>query len=139
MDALQGTLLAARQTTHRDVASLAGRTILCGSDLYLYYHGFSTASRKLEVQSFYEDPAAHLELLAKYKVAYIYVSPSEWYLYDVDTDALRSLFSTVYESADGSYLVLSVPESYQNDGTADSAASLADPTPDPALSPDAPG
>ena len=29
------------------VASLAGRTIVCGSDLYLYYHGFDTTPRKL--------------------------------------------------------------------------------------------
>lgn len=122
------------------VASLAGRTIVCGSDLYLYFHGFSTTPRKLEVQSFYEDPAAHLDLLAKYGVSYLYLSPSERYLYDVDDDALRSLFPVAFESDSGSYLVLSVPESYRSDSAAEpAAATLPSPTPDAALNPDAPG
>ena len=121
------------------VASLAGRTIVCGSDLYLYYHGFTTTGRKQEVQAFYEAPADHLAFLAKYGVQYIYVSPSEWYNYSVDADALRKLFPTVYESADGAYLIFSVPESYRTQSVTVGATALPTSTPDPALSPDSPG
>ena len=119
------------------VASLAGRTILCGSDLYLYYHGFNTTPRKQEVQAFYEAPADHLDLLARYGVQYVYLSPSEWQNYNVDADTLRALFPVIYESNDGSYLVLSVPETYRHKTPSATAAPTA--TPDPALSPDSPG
>jgi len=122
------------------VASLAGRSIVCGSDLYLYYHGFNTTPRKLAVQAFYEDPQNHLDLLWRYQVQYIYLSPSEWNLYNVRGDELRALFSPVYESADGSYLILSVPPAYRAvpkgqlaDVQAQGPAPTA--TPDPALNP----
>ncbi len=92
------------------VASLAGRTIVCGSDLYLYYHGFNTSARHNEVKAFYEDPADNLDLLTRYGVQYVYVSPSEYYSYDVDEAALRSLFTLVYEGGGGNYLVFSVAQ-----------------------------
>ena len=47
------------------VASLAGRTIVNGSDLYLYFHGFNTTQRKAELKAFYEDPAGNLDLLTR--------------------------------------------------------------------------
>ncbi len=102
-------------TQHLDpVASLAGRTIVCGSDLYLYFHGFSTTQRKAEISAFYEDPAGHLDLLLKYGVQYVYVSPYERADYDVNENALRALFPVEYEADNGSYLVFSVPERYRS-------------------------
>jgi len=120
------------------IASLAGRTILCGSDIYLFYHGFNTTARKEEVRQFYEAPAEHLDLLARYQVQYVYLSPSEWYNYNVDADALRQLFPTAYESDDGAYLVLTVPESYRKTQATQTAVTPS-PTPDPALNPASPG
>ena len=95
------------------VASLAGRTIVCGSDLYLYYHGFRTEARQKEVRAFYEAPRDNLSTLAKYGVEYVYVSPWEWAAYAVDSQSLRALFTPVYESPDGAYLILRVPEEYR--------------------------
>ena len=86
-------------------ASLAGRTIVCGSDLYLYFHGFTTTARKAAVQAFYEDPAANLDLLTEYSVQYIYVSRYERSSYAVDEAALDSLFERVYESDSGSTVI----------------------------------
>ncbi len=94
------------------VASLAGRTIVCGSDLYLYYHGFTTTERKADVRAFYESPQDHLTVLQRYGVQYVYVSPWEWAAYDVDTQGLREMLTQVYESADGSYLLFAVPQAY---------------------------
>jgi hypothetical protein len=94
------------------VASLAGRTIVCGSDLYLYYHGFNTTKRRQEVKAFYEDPTDNLAVLSKYGVQYIYVGPSELYQYAVDTAAMDTLFTKVYESGGGNYLVYAVPQTY---------------------------
>ena len=96
------------------VSSLAGRTILCSSDLYLYYHGFNTGARRAEIAAFYEDPAANLDLLKKYQVQYIYVSPYERAdgQYDLNEGALESLFPVIYESEWGQNRIFEVPKEY---------------------------
>ncbi|HJD22344.1 MAG TPA: hypothetical protein H9915_11105 [Candidatus Gemmiger faecigallinarum] len=38
------------------VASLAGRQVVCGSDIYLYYHGVDYTSERNAVQQLYETP-----------------------------------------------------------------------------------
>ncbi|MFH1512333.1 MAG: hypothetical protein ABIG45_03150, partial [Bacillota bacterium] len=86
-------------------ASLAGRTIVNGSDLYLYFHGYNTAQRKAELRAFYQNPAENLDLLTKYGAEYVYVSAWERTAYAVDTDALDSLFPRVYESAPGGTVI----------------------------------
>ena len=88
------------------VVSLAGRTIVCGSDLYLYYHGFSTGGRKAELSAFYEDPASNLAVLEKYGVEYVYVSDYERSSYAVDDAALDRLFTRVY--SDGVHAIYQV-------------------------------
>ena len=128
------------------VASLAGRTIVCGSDLYLYYHGFSTTQRKAEVAAFYESPGDNLSVLAKYGVAYVYVSAWERAAYDVDEAALRALLTPVYESTTGDTLIFAVPASLTTAAAlageaaaADTAAPNATPVPADSFTPtDAP-
>ena len=88
-------------------ASLAGRTIVNGSDLYLYFHGYSTTERKEQLRAFYTDPADHLDLISEYGVDYIYVSAWERSTYGVDTDALDALFTRVYESETGNTVIWS--------------------------------
>ena len=97
------------------VSSLAGRTVLCSSDLYLYYHGFNTGERRAEIAAFYEDPSAHLDLLKKYQVEYIYVSAYERAdgQYDLNEDALESLFPLAFETAGGHNRIFIVPEAYR--------------------------
>ena len=97
------------------VSSLAGRTILCSSDLYLYYHGFNTGARRMEIAAFYENPAQNLDLLRKYQVEYIYVSPYERNdsQYDLNEDALEELFPLVFETRGGHNRIFEVPEEYR--------------------------
>lgn len=97
------------------VSSLAGRTILCSSDLYLYYHGFNTAERRMEIAAFYENPRENLDLLAKYGVEYIYVSDYERSdsQYELDEDALEALFPLVFETQGGRNRIFAVPEEYR--------------------------
>ena len=90
------------------VASIAGRQVVCGPDLWLYYHGFNTTERKIDIERFMEDPAANLDVLTKYGVDYIYVSSYERYNYDVDFDALNAMFEPVFEN--GEARVWRVPE-----------------------------
>ena len=95
------------------VSSLAGRTILCSSDSYLYYHGFNTTERLREVAALYESPAENLDLLAKYQVQYIYVSAWERQssLFTLNEAALEALFPLVYDT--GTHRVFEVPEEYR--------------------------
>ena len=94
------------------VSSLAGRTILCSSDSYLYYHGFDTTSRRREVEAFYENPSENLSLLSKYGVDYIYISSYErnanWFT--LNESALEELFPLVYESYGGEHRSFQVPK-----------------------------
>ncbi|MBE5814574.1 MAG: hypothetical protein E7320_05110 [Clostridiales bacterium] len=94
------------------VSSLAGRTILCSTDSYLYYHGFDTSGRRYEIAAFYEDPAENLWLLEKYDVDYIYISSYErnanWFT--LNENALEELFPVVYESQGREHRIFQVPE-----------------------------
>ncbi len=80
------------------VDSIAGRTIVCGPDLWLYWHGFDTWERKTDLALFYEDPAGHPEVPFKYGAAYVYVSSYERSTYEVDEAALAALYPAVFEN-----------------------------------------
>lgn len=94
------------------VSSLAGRTILCSSGSYLYFHGFDTTERTAEVAAFYKSPAENLSVLSKYGVDYIYVSEYERAnkLYELNEGAIEGLFPLVYESEGGKNRIFAVPE-----------------------------
>ena len=81
------------------VDSIAGRRIVCGPDLWLYWHGFrETYVEHAEIEAFYADPAAHADVLQRHDVDYIYVSDAERQDYDVDEAALDALFERVWEN-----------------------------------------
>ena len=78
------------------VDSLAGRSIVCGPDLWLYWHGFDTTERKLDLQFFYEDPEENQDVLEKYGVDYIYVSSYERSSYDVNESWLDDHYVIIF-------------------------------------------
>ncbi len=86
-------------------ASLAGRSIVCGTDLYLYFHGYSTADRKRAISLFYENPADNLALLEDYDISYVYISNWERSSNAVDEAALDALFPRMYESESGNTVI----------------------------------
>ena len=90
------------------VDSIAGRTIICGPDLWLYWHGFDTSERKTDLRLFYEDPENQAGILAKYNVDYIYVSSYERSGYNVDEEKLAELFPLIFRNREVS--VYQVPE-----------------------------
>ncbi|MBQ8161585.1 MAG: hypothetical protein IJ083_12695 [Clostridia bacterium] len=90
------------------VSAIAGRQVVCGPDLYLYWHGISTGERHLEQTAFYEDPANHLDVLEKYGVDYVYVSSYERSDYRVDTAYMDEHFEKVFEN--GEAAVYRVPK-----------------------------
>ncbi len=80
------------------VFAIGGKAVVCGPDLWLYWHGFDTTERKADLRLFYEDPEHHPEIPQKYDVHYIYVSSYERSEYDVDTDALDRIYRKVWEN-----------------------------------------
>jgi len=90
------------------VSSIAGRTTVCGPDLWLYYHGFNTAERKQDIADFLTAPREHVDVLNKYDVDYIYVSSYERSNYEVDTAALEEMFDKVFHN--GEATIYKVPE-----------------------------
>lgn len=57
------------------VASLAGRTVLCGSPSYLYYHGLNYGEQQAAAKAMYETPSA--ALLEEWGVDYVVFSGFE--------------------------------------------------------------
>ena len=82
------------------VCSLAGRQIVCGSDLYVFFHGLSYAEQEADCRLFYENPKEHADVLSRYGVDYVYVSDYERADFDVDTDALSEAWPLAYENKD---------------------------------------
>ena len=82
------------------VLSIGGKQVVCGPDLWLYWHGFDTTARKEEIRLFYEDPDSYPEIPQKYNVSYIYVSSYEESEYEVDTEALDRNYRKVFENGE---------------------------------------
>lgn len=82
------------------VSSIAGRSTVCGTDSWLYYHGFNTTERKTDIAAFFTDPRENLDVLAKYDVDYIYVSSYERSNYDIDEEALADMFEMVFSNSE---------------------------------------
>ncbi len=92
------------------VSSLAGRTILCSADIYLFFHGFNTDQRRAEVAAFYANPLENLAFLKKYGVQYIYVSAHERNDMAVNEYALEAFFPLIYDTPSHSYRIFEVPQ-----------------------------
>ena len=82
------------------VASIGGRKIVCGPDLWLYYHGLDTSVRKDDIRRFYADPAGNQDVIEAYGVDYVVVSSYERNDYTVNTAALDALYTRVYQNGE---------------------------------------
>ena len=68
------------------VSVLTGRSIVCGPDLFLYYHGIDTSERKTDISAMFEAPADNPDLFRKYDVRYVFIGSSERNGYVIDMD-----------------------------------------------------
>lgn len=82
------------------VVSIAGRTVACGPDLWLYWHGFDTSERQADLAAFYEDPEGCPEVPEKYGADYVYVSSYERNSYEVDEEGLARVGVKVFENGE---------------------------------------
>ena len=89
------------------VSSLAGREVVAGPELWLYFHGFDISQRQADLQAFYRDPAGARQVPARYGADYILLGSyeREW---GGKREELAELFELVYEQDD--YLIFQVPQ-----------------------------
>ena len=89
-------------TNHNNaVAMLTGRSIVCGSPSFLYYHGFDCSEREADLAAAYERPGECLGAVAeKYSASYLLVSAWERGSWDVDEAWLAENLSCVFENAE---------------------------------------
>ncbi len=90
------------------VLSIGGKSVACGPDLWLYWHGFDTWERQEDLRMFFEDPESCPEIPQKYNAGYIYVSSYERGQYDVDEEALDRMYRKVFEN--GEAAIWKIPE-----------------------------
>ncbi len=90
------------------VAALAGRNIICGSDLYLFFHGLDYRLNAADCKRFYQDPANNLDVLKTYGVQYILLSDYERAEFQQVPAPFDALFTPVFQEHD--YVVYEVPE-----------------------------
>ena len=83
------------------VSALAGRDIVCGPGLWLYYHGYNLSERENDIRAFYQDPANNRAVLDKYSVDYILLGGYEYNDAQASASALTENFDCVYEAPDG--------------------------------------
>ena len=82
------------------VCSLAGRQIICGSDLYVFFHGLDYREHADNCRRFYEFPAQHSYIPDQYGVDYIYVSDYERSEFAVDLEYIDEHYDLVYQNPD---------------------------------------
>ncbi len=96
------------------VYALAGRDVVCGPDLFLYFHGLDYRGRKSQVEAFYADPWANLHILDDYGVDYIVVGDAERRQINIDEPALQSLFDVFYTN--GGFTIYAAGEDFSPAG-----------------------
>ena len=79
------------------VSVLTGRSIVCGPDLFLYYHGIDTSERKEDIAAMFESPEENLDLFKKYDVSYVYIGSSERSNFDIDLEFFQKNGTVLYE------------------------------------------
>lgn len=86
-------------TNHNNaVAMLTGRSIVCGSPTFLYYHGVNYGERYARVKNMYEDPSGCFDrYAAEYGVDYVLLGSWERSSYRVDSSYFDR-FTRVFES-----------------------------------------
>lgn len=91
-------------TQHNNaVSSLTGRNIVCGAGTFLYYHGVDYQGREADVKTMYSDLENAEEMLQRYNVDYVYISPQEVSAYRTDAACIKDKYPLVY-SRDGVYI-----------------------------------
>lgn len=81
---------------NNELVSLTGRSIVCGADTFLYFHGIDTTERKEHVRLMYEAPLDNQHLYDRYDVSYIVISSWERSNYNIDESLIATEYPLVF-------------------------------------------
>lgn len=89
------------QNHNNAVSMLTGRSIVCGSPSFLYYHGLDYSSREQDVAFAYEQPERYFTRVSEvYGVDYVLIGPSERGSFDVNEDWFKADLECVYSNSE---------------------------------------
>ena len=88
------------QQHNNAVSTLTGRSLVCGTPTFLYFHGVDYSRQQADARLMYEAPLENRALLEQYGVSYIYISSYERANFAIDEDGIAQLADMVFE-ADG--------------------------------------
>lgn len=91
------SIILTDQRHNNEVASLSGRNVVCGSPIYLFYHGLNYYESERDVRTMYEAPAENEALFEKYQVDYVLISDFERNSYEVDVAWFDAMFPKEYD------------------------------------------
>jgi hypothetical protein len=85
-------------TAHTNpVSVLTGRNIVCGSYLYLYFHGVDYTEREAEVALMYQGGDLFEQYAQELGVDYVYIGGSEYEKYAVNYDYFAENYPLIYD------------------------------------------
>ena len=85
-------------TSHTNpVSVLTGRNIVCGSSLYLYFHGVDYQEREARLPDMFAGGAAFEAAADEFGIDYVYLGSSEYANYDVNVEYFRENWPVVYD------------------------------------------
>ena len=99
-NAEQRAVFLTGQQHNNAVSTLTGRSLVCGTPTFLYFHGVDYSQQQADARLMYESPLENRALFEKYGVKYIYISSYERANFTIDEDGIAQLADMVFE-ADG--------------------------------------
>jgi len=94
------SLLLSGTFHNNPISALAGRKILCGSSIYLFFHGLAYQDREKDVRRMYQDPVFFEESSKRYQVDYLYFSDYEQNDYKATARYYDENYPLVFQKGD---------------------------------------
>jgi len=103
-------------TIHNNpISALAGRTIVCGSESWLFSHGINYFKRVNDLREFYVNPDRITDLQEEYNIDYILVGHNERKIYKIDNSKFDEKFPRIYfENGFAIYAVSEKAQKFNN-------------------------
>ncbi|GHU67332.1 hypothetical protein FACS1894184_06980 [Clostridia bacterium] len=96
-------------TNHNNpISAVAGRKVVCGPDVYLFFHGLDYKEKAADVTRFYTDPQHSQYVVEDNNVAYVLVGDYERAIPGLDEDSIKQMYTLVFEA--GNYRLYKVGE-----------------------------
>ncbi|MDR0395668.1 MAG: hypothetical protein LBH66_00010 [Oscillospiraceae bacterium] len=96
-------------TNHNNpISAVAGRKVVCGPDIYLYYHGLDYEAKMSDVIRFYIDPEGARRVIEDYDVKYVLFGNYERAITGADEEAIARMYPLAFEA--GGYRLYRVGE-----------------------------